>query len=226
MKKILLVEDSVEMSDMLQTILSSDYDLTRAYSGTEGLLLFQQQTFDLIILDRMLPGKTGEEVLKEIRKTSQIPIIILTALTNQNEVAELLMNGANDYLTKPFNNNELKARIVVQLRNHAVDEPPMTANVLQYKNLSLFPDSFEIGNGCGEKTALKRKEFDILQLLIQNPDKVYTKEHLYEKIWGEPYFGDENTINVHISNIRKKVKELDAENQYIATLWGIGVKLA
>ncbi|WP_440897361.1 response regulator transcription factor [Amphibacillus sp. Q70] len=226
MKRILLVEDSIETSKMLHTILSKDYQITQAFSGTEGLLLFQQQSFDLIILDRMLPGKSGQEVLEEVRQTSQIPIIILTAISNQNDIAELLLKGANDYLTKPFNNNELKARIVVQLRTHSHEEKITTTDILQYKNLTLYPDSFEIGNKKGARLPLKRKEFDILALLIQHPDKVYTKEQLYELIWGESYYGDENTINVHISNVRKKIKQLDDKNQYITTVWGIGIKLS
>lgn len=223
MEKLLIVEDSNEMSEMLATILGLDYEIRQAFSGTEALMLFQQEDFDLIILDRMLPGKNGSEVLQEIRQTSQVPIIILTALTDQKEIAEFLLLGANDYLTKPFNIDELKARIIVQLRTAipAVKTP----ETLSYQNITLLPDTFSVANSEISMN-LKRKEFEILELLLNNPKKIYTKEMLYEEIWGEHYYGDENTINVHISNLRKKIKELDDSQPYIATVWGIGIKLA
>lgn len=222
MKKILLVEDTTEMNEMITTILATDYEVTSAFSGTEALLHFQNQSFDLVILDRMLPGKSGEEVLAEIRQTSAVPVIILTAITDQKEVAKLLIAGANDYLTKPFDIDELKARIIVQLRQ--APQPAATES-LSYKKIQLEPSSFTIR--AEEKTcSLKRKEFAILQLLIQHPKTVYTKEMLYEAIWEEPYYGDENTINVHLSNLRKKIKSVDPKNDYIETVWGLGVKLA
>lgn len=116
--KILIIEDNNEISEMLATILAADYTVQQAYSGTEGLLLFQQDAFDLILLDRMLPGKDGTQVLQEIRQTSTVPVIILTALDEPADVSTLLLAGANDYLTKPFNVEELKARIIVQLRTN------------------------------------------------------------------------------------------------------------
>lgn len=226
MKKILLVEDTTEMNEMITAILATDYEVTSAFSGTEALLHFQNQSFDLVILDRMLPGKNGEEVLAEIRKSSQIPVIILTAITDQKEVAKLLIAGANDYLTKPFDIDELKARIIVQLRQAPQADTAAASNAeLRFKNLQLLPNSFTIRSG-EKQCALKRKEFEILQLLIQHPQKVYTKELLYETVWSEPYYGDENTINVHISNLRKKIKTLDPNNDYIETVWGLGIKLA
>lgn len=222
--KILLIEDNNELSEMLTTVLGSDYEIQQAFSGTEGLMLFKQEDYDLILLDRMLPGKNGTEVLAEIRQQSNVPVIFLTALTDQQEISQLLLAGANDYLTKPFNIDELKARIVVQLRNQQT-APAEKTEILAYKNISLLPDTFELKreDNC---ISLKRKEFEILTLLLNHPKKVYTKEMLYEEIWGEAYYGDENTINVHISNLRKKIKQLDPETPYIATVWGIGIKLA
>lgn len=221
MKKILLVEDNIEINQMLSEVLEADYQVTVAYSGTEALLHFHNDSFDLLILDRMLPGKSGEEVLTEIRKTSQVPVLILTAINDQKEIARLLLAGANDYLTKPFDIGELRARIVVQLRETEMTYPV----VKQVKNLELLADSFEIKRGESVVT-LKRKEFELLQLLAEHPQKVYTKEMLYEIIWQEPYFGDENTVNVHISNLRKKIKNLDPTTDYIETVWGLGIKLA
>jgi DNA-binding response OmpR family regulator len=220
MKKILLIEDSNEINDLLNTVLSEYYEITSAYSGTEGLLHFKNTTFDLVILDIMLPGKPGDEVLKEIREISQVPIIMLTAITNKDSVTNLLLNGADDYITKPFDINELKARIIVQLRKNTVAS---TMNKLTYKNINLYPDTFEIGNDA-ETTTLKKKEFEILLLLISNPKKIFTKESLYEEIWNEVYYGDENTINVHISNLRKNIQKLDPKETYIETVWGTGYR--
>lgn len=206
--KILIIEDNNEISEMLATILAADYTVQQAYSGTEGLLLFQQDAFDLILLDRMLPGKDGTQVLQEIRQTSTVPVIILTALDEPADVSTLLLAGANDYLTKPFNVEELKARIIVQLRTNK--QAPPVASSLSYKNIQLLPDSFQLQRG--EATVqLKKKEFEIFSLLLANPKKVYTKEMLYEAVWQEPYYGEENTINVHISHLRSKIKTLDPE---------------
>lgn len=221
--KILIIEDNNEISEMLATILAADYTVQQAYSGTEGLLLFQQDAFDLILLDRMLPGKDGTQVLQEIRQTSTVPVIILTALDEPADVSTLLLAGANDYLTKPFNVEELKARIIVQLRTNK--QAPPVASSLSYKNIQLLPDSFQLQRG--EATVqLKKKEFEIFSLLLANPKKVYTKEMLYEAVWQEPYYGEENTINVHISHLRSKIKTLDPEEANIDTVWGIGIKLA
>lgn len=143
--KILIIEDNNEISEMLATILAADYTVQQAYSGTEGLLLFQQDAFDLILLDRMLPGKDGTQVLQEIRQTSTVPVIILTALDEPADVSTLLLAGANDYLTKPFNVEELKARIIVQLRTNK--QAPPVASSLSYKNIQLLPDSFQLQRG-------------------------------------------------------------------------------
>ncbi|WP_280738489.1 MULTISPECIES: response regulator transcription factor [unclassified Enterococcus] len=224
-KKILIVEDNNDVNEMLCQFLQLDYQVVAAFSGTEGLLQFQSDTFDLVLLDRMLPGKTGEEVLKEIRKLSNIPVIMLTAVSEKSEITKLLLAGANDYITKPFDINELQARIVVQLRSSVVAKDIDQPTTITFKNLTLHPDSFQIS--CqGQRLLLKRKEFEILQLLIAHPKRVYTKEALYQEIWQEPYYGDENTINVHISNLRKKIKALDEEEAYIDTVWGIGIRLA
>lgn len=222
MDKILIIEDNNDMQQLLKKVFSAQYETVSAFSGTEGLLLFEQQTFQLILLDRMLPGKSGDIVLQEIRKSSEIPVIMITALDDSSEKAQLLLAGADDYITKPFDIDELQARIVVQLRNHSGQN---IKDILQYKNLVLLPSEYAISNGK-EQCMLKRKEFDILKLLFNNPQMIFTKEKLYEMVWAEKYYGDENTINVHISNLRKKLAQLDDTEQYIETIWGIGVRLA
>ncbi|KRM12419.1 two-component response regulator [Paucilactobacillus suebicus DSM 5007 = KCTC 3549] len=179
MQTILVVEDNNDMQQMLLSMLQQNYLVIQAFSGTEGELLFSQHRVDLILLDRMLPGKNGDEVLNDIRKDSDVPVIMLTALDDSSEVAELLMNGADDYVTKPFNINELLARITVQLRNH---HDSSQTSIMQYKNIQLLPDEYEIENGP-KKIQLKKKEFDILALLFKNPQQIFTKKQLYEIVW-------------------------------------------
>lgn len=205
---------------MLNNVLATHYQVINAYSGTEGLLLFKEQHVDLVLLDRLLPGKSGDEVLVEIRQNSSVPIIMLTALDDSAEIAQILMKGANDYVTKPFNIDELQARIAVQLRSSVGD----SHSELSYKQLTLLPNEYAVKNDQ-QVVTLKQKEFNILQLLFENPHMIFTKEQLYERIWSEPYFGDDNTINVHLSNLRNKLASLD-DDQYIETIWGIGVRLA
>ncbi|WP_412989663.1 response regulator transcription factor [Pediococcus siamensis] len=222
MKTILIVEDNDEMQQLLQKVLANNYQIRSAYSGTEGLLLFKESTVDLVVLDRMLPGKSGDEVLKEIRTQSQVPIIILTALDARADVAKLLLAGANDYVTKPFDIEELQARIRVQLRDHVKTSVPAAT---RYKNINLLPATFSISNG-DETELLKKKEFEILQTLFTHPKQIFTKEQLYQTVWHEAYYDDDNTMNVHLSHLRKILQKLDPQNDYIETVWGIGVKLA
>lgn len=221
MKTILIIEDSTDMQELLASILLPTYQLKQAFSGTEGLLLFQQSTVDLVILDRLLPGKSGDDVLTALRENSNTPIIMLTALDDANDIATLLLAGANDYVTKPFNVDELKARIAVQLRQ----SKQATTPVLTYRQLTLQPTQYNVTNG-NQTCSLKRKEFAILQLLFSHPHQIFTREQLYESVWHTPYLGDENTINVHLSNLRTKLAQLDPTHDYIETIWGIGVRLS
>lgn len=223
MKTILIVEDSDDMQGLLTSMLSSEYQVISAYSGTEGLLLFKKYPVSLILLDRLLPGKSGDEVLQIIRQTSQVPIIMLTALDDATDIADLLVAGANDYVTKPFDINVLKARIMVQMRQTGVDindERPIV-----YQQLTLYPQEFVVRKGTAS-CPLKKKECEILKLLFKNPQQIFTREQLYEQVWQTPYMGDENTINVHLSNLRNKLAKLDPDRAYIKTIWGIGVRLA
>ncbi|WP_336605426.1 response regulator transcription factor, partial [Pediococcus ethanolidurans] len=167
METILIIEDNSEMQQLLIKVLSSHYHIVSAYSGTEGLLLFKQTSVDLVLLDRMLPGKSGDEVLVELRQHTKIPIIILTALDTHADVAKLLLAGANDYMIKPFEIEELQARISVQLRDHA---PQQKNTVVKYKKITLLPDTFSVTNGM-KTEQLKKKEFEILNVLITPPNK-------------------------------------------------------
>jgi len=222
--KILLVEDDMHISEMLCHLLrGARYDPTPAFSGTEALLVLAAGEFSLVLLDLMLPGKTGEEVLKEIRKTSQIPVIALTARTDKETTVELLKLGADDYVNKPFDNAELLARIDVQLRR-AAPAPAHSAKNM-YKNISLDEDGYDAVSTTGEKAGLSKREFEILQLMLSSPQKVFTKNNLYESIWGGEFFGDDNTVNVHISKLRAKLAIISPEEEYIQTVWGIGYKM-
>ena len=224
MKKILIVEDDVHISTMLCELLQrNNYSPVSAYSGTEALLLLSQESYSLILLDLMLPGKTGQQVLEEIRSSSTVPVIVLTARTDKETTVELLRAGADDYLAKPFDNNELLARVDVQLRR---TKPQETAtNSLRFKDITLDLDGFDaIING--QKTGLSKREFEILRLLMTYPKKVFSKNNLYESVWGGEFLGDDNTINVHISKLRTKLGAISPDTEYIQTVWGIGFKMA
>jgi len=223
MKKILIVEDDLNINNLLRDLLMrQNYLPVQAFSGTEALMRLENEGYqkcDLILLDLMLPGKPGEEVLAEIRAKSNIPVIALTAVTDKASVVNLLKAGANDYISKPFDNAELLARIEVQLRANTTQP-----KILQFREIKLDPerfDSFINENPLG----LSKREFEILRLLIENPTKVFTKNNLYESVWDDEFLGDDNTINVHISKIRAKIAKFTQED-YIQTVWGIGFKMS
>ncbi|MCL1919092.1 MAG: response regulator transcription factor [Peptococcaceae bacterium] len=224
MEKILIVEDDIHINEMLVELLRyNGYAPSAAYSGTEALLLLSQDSFALVLLDLMLPGKTGEHVLSTIRLSSNLPVIVLTARTDKETTVKLLELGADDYVAKPFDNNELLARIGVQLRRFTPLRPLGTEQ-LRYKDIVLDLDIYDALIG-GQKAGLSKREFDILRLLLSHPHKVFTKNNLYENIWGGEFLGDENTINVHISKLRAKLHALSPDEEYIQTVWGIGFKM-
>lgn len=223
MSKLLIVEDDGNICQLLELLLKDNHKLTIVNTGTEALLQVNQAQFDLILLDLMLPGVTGESVLTTIRKSSQTPIIITTAIDDKAKIVELLKLGADDYLTKPFNLDELQARIDVQLRK--ISHEMLPDKTFAYKNLSLNPENLELRIGDAKLT-VAQKEYQIMALLINHPNKIFTKENLYERVWQENYLGGENTLNVHLSNLRKKLKAADPETDYIETVWGMGIRLA
>ena len=223
MARILQIEDNEDIQRILFNLFSEEHDIIQAYSGTEGELLFQSQEIDLVLLDIMLPGKGGEEVLKFIRQRSSVPVIMLTALGDKHLISQYLLDGANDYIVKPFDLEEVYARVSVQLREH-IKGSSTTENIYQVKNIKINPDSFEVS--CNGKTIrLGKKEFQILQTLLQNPKKIFTKEDLYETVWEAPYLSGDNTLNAQLSNLRKKLAQVDESSEYIETIWGLGVRL-
>ena len=223
MARILQIEDNEDIQNILFNLFSEEHDIIQAYSGTEGELLFQSQEIDLVLLDIMLPGKGGEEVLKFIRQRSSVPVIMLTALGDKHLISQYLLDGANDYIVKPFDLEEVYARVSVQLREH-IKGSSTTENNYQVKNIKINPDSVEV-SGNGKTIRLGKKEFQILHTLLQNPKKIFTKEDLYETVWEAPYLSGDNTLNAQLSNLRKKLAQVDGSSEYIETIWGLGVRL-
>lgn len=222
MDKILVVEDDSFINQMLCELLSqNNYDCTAAFSGTEAVLNFKMSKFDLVLLDLMLPGKSGLEVLSEIRAINSTPVIALTAVGDKETIVEILKNGADDFITKPFDNDVLLARIEVQLRRNLAKLEEVN---LTYKDIVLKTDEFEAELG-GRPAGLSKREYEILKLLMSHPKKVFTKNNLYESVWGDEFIGDDNTINVHISNLRAKLSRLNPDGEYIQTVWGIGFRM-
>ena len=228
MARILIVEDNNEIQEILRTLLSEEHEVIQAFSGTEGMIRFEQGDIDLILLDIMLPGKNGDQVLKAIRQDSSVPVIMLTALSDKKLISQYLLDGANDYIVKPFDLDEVFARVTVQLRQNSdkqaaeIEHPDKL--IQQLKNIQFDADSFEIKNSQ-ETIRLAKKECLILQTLLGHPKKIFTKEELYELVWEDTYLPGDNTLNTHLSNLRKKLSQLDPEQEYIETIWGVGVRL-
>lgn len=220
---ILIIEDDTDINNLMaETLRKAAYNCTQAFSGTEALLQIEKTTFSLIIMDLMLPGIPGEQLLTKIKAQQNVPVIVVSAKDDLDSKIQLLQNGAEDYLTKPFAIEELLARVGVQIRRFNQTDPPMQ-HQLVYKGLVLYPDSFQAVLQGNELT-LTRQEFKILELLLSHPKRVFSKQDIYDYAWEDYYIGEDKTINVHISNIRKKIKALTDE-PYIETVWGIGFRL-
>lgn len=216
---ILVVEDDDDINHLLAEILRrSRYDVSQAYSGTEAKLLLEHNRFDLVLLDLMLPGMTGEELVPLIRKTSPVPIIILSAKESAEVKIDVLRAGADDYVTKPFNEGELLARVEAALRR-AGAQGQNSGGALVYKDIRMDREARSVMVG-DRSVSLTGREFDILELLMGNPKKVFTKANLFQSIWNDEFLGDDNTVNVHISKLRSKLGD-----KYIQTVWGIGFKM-
>jgi DNA-binding response OmpR family regulator len=221
MATILIVEDDVTIHSLIKETLELHGFLTvSAYSGTEGKLVFEQQHVDLVLLDLMLPGMDGEELLQAFRQHASIPVIVISANHDQTSKVELLMNGADDYITKPFDVKELLARIDIQLR-HATSSSVSNRKKVHYKDIQVDLDTREV-KVKDQSIHLTGREYEILQLFLENPQKVYSRVNIYESVWNEPFFDSDKTINMHISNLRNKLNA--AEANYIKTIWGVGFR--
>lgn len=227
MKKILTAEDDKEISRLICEYLSSQgYETLSAPNGLDAVRIVREQTdLSLLILDLMLPFQSGDMVLQKIREFSDIPVIVVSAKSETRSKIDLIRMGADDYITKPFDLDELLVRVEAVLRRYEGDlHKQSEAEILSCKNLVL-----DITSGtatvCGEILTLTSKEFAILELMLKNPTKLWSKSNLFESVWGENYLSDDNTVKVHMSNIRAKLKKSDPGNEYIETVWGMGYRL-
>lgn len=221
MEKILVIEDNNEISNMLTVALSkAGYLVKQAFSGTEGLLYFSMDNYSLVLLDLMLPGLDGEKVLVRLRETSRIPVIIISAKSEITGKVELLESGADDYIVKPFDVREVLARVRLHIGKSDVGH--LDSQIIGKNGLEIDTANLTISVE-GNIVNFTRQEYNILVLLYSNPNKVFTKQELFEAAWNEEYLGEDKTLNVHISNIRKKIKPF-TENSYIDTIWGIGFR--
>lgn len=222
---ILVVEDDPDINRLLCRVLEgAGYPCRPAFSGSEAVLWAEQYNYDLVLLDLMLPGLTGEEFIAQMRRRKTMPIIVLSAKAGLEDRVNVLRLGADDFIPKPFDNVEVLARVEAQLRRYKQFDREGGGAVLVHGDLTLDKEGVHV-TAAGQTVVLTAREFHILTLLMEHPKKVFTREQLYEQVWGGEYFGDDNTVNVHISNLRSKLAKASPK-EYIKTIWGIGFKLA
>jgi two-component system response regulator RegX3 len=223
--KVLLIEDEEGLGEALEYQLQREgYQVNRATDGAEGLGRFRSAGADLVLLDLMLPGMPGEDVCKEIRRSSSVPIIMLTARDTEIDKVLGLELGADDYITKPFSTRELIARIKAVLRRTS-PPPAQDGGVLEAGGIRLDSARFEV-TVDGEHVHLPRKEFELLELLMENTGRVLTRETLIDRVWGSDYFGDTRTLDVHIKRLRAKCEEDPHNPRHLLTIRGLGYKFS
>ena len=222
---ILVVEDDADINRLLCTILEgAGYSCRAAFSGSEAMLWAEKYDYDLVLLDLMLPGLTGEEFIARIRAGKTMPIIVLSAKVAVEDRVNALGLGADDYITKPFDNREVLARVEAQLRRSRSFSPAAGGGELVCGPLRLSRED-HTASVNGEEVSLTTREFAILALLMEHPKRAFSRAQIYESVWGEEFMGDDNTVNVHVSNLRAKLSKA-APGEYIKTVWGIGFKMA
>lgn len=227
MKKILTAEDDKEINRLICEYLSAQgFETLSALNGLDAVRIVREQSdLSLLILDLMLPFQSGDMVLQKIRDFSDIPVIVVSAKSETRSKIDLIRMGADDYLTKPFDLDELLVRVEAVLRRYEGNSrKDAESKVLTYKNLTLDLTS---GTAAVSENALTltSKEFALLELMLKNPAKLWSKANLFESVWGENYLNDDNTVKVHMSNIRSKLKKLDPDTEYIETVWRMGYRL-
>lgn len=220
-KTILIIEDDAEINDMLSILLRQNgFRTVSAFSGTEGILVHNKDV-DLILLDLMLPGRSGEDIIRELKSKHCVPVIVTSAIHDVRKKVDLFDLGADDYVTKPFHNDELLARINARLR---CAEIPTETNLLTYKDIVMNKSNHSV-ECAGTSVELSKHEFALLELLLEKPERTCTKSMIYDSVWNYENSADDNTLNVHISRLRKKLKECSPNAEYIETVWGIGYRL-
>ncbi len=226
-ESILVVEDDVDINNLLCYWLKNDgYSVTPAFSGSEAQLRIEANSFDLILLDLMIPGISGESLIIDIRqnKLLTLPIIIISAKIDLKNKVDTLRLGADDYITKPFAAEEVLARVYACLRRYQGVDKQITDEAYHYNDINLLTESRKV-TVKGKEVFLTNYEYEILLILIREPHKVFSREKLYEMVWQQGYYGEDNTVNVHVSNLRKKLASIDGEKDFIKTVWGIGFKM-
>lgn len=219
MKNILIVEDNIDINNLIKEVLEKEhYRVLSSYTGTEAMRIIENKRIDLILLDLMLPEINGEEIVKKVKDT---PIIVISAKISTEDKVNVLLNGANDYLTKPFNVEELLARIKVQLR---IDNKKEKNEDLTYKDMRLSKEDVHTLYIKEKSIYLTKTEYAILKQLLLSPKNVVTKTKLLEQLSEDSLYCDESSLKVHMSNIRKKIKTVTTD-EYIEAVWGIGFKM-
>ena len=224
---ILLVEDDQSICEMVEKYLTKEgFSITTANDGEQAIVQFSQGSFDLILLDIMLPNLDGLEAMKIIREKSSIPIVIMSAKDQDIDKALGLGLGADDYISKPFSMIELLARVKAAIRRATKysSHQEIAESIIHIGDLTIDITNFSVTKKK-EPLKLTSKEFEILKLFATNRNRVFTKEQIYHFVWNEEYYGDENIINVHMRRLREKIEDDPSKPQYIKTLWGIGYKL-
>lgn len=223
MHRILIVEDSEDVNKMLVEVLAdAGYEITSVFTGLDGLKKIKTHEYDVILLDIMLPFKSGDEVLKDLRSFSDTPVIIISAKDTVGVKIDLLKLGADDYITKPFDLGEVVARVESILRRFKKLNSDNKA--FRYKNMVL-DDCTKRVSISGIDLDLTAKEYMIIELLIKHRGKVFTKANIYESVWQDEYWNDDSAVKTHISNLRNKLKKASPEEDYIETVWGLGYRL-
>ena len=228
-KKILVVDDEKEIAELIEIhLMSQDYDVPKAKNGVEALELLNENKYDLVLLDVMMPKMDGKETLKRIREKYNVPVIMVTAKTSEKDKIEGLTLGADDYVTKPIKPLELIARVKAQLRRFTVLNPNKVdeeePDEITIRNLYVNKVTHEVKVG-DESIKLTKIEFDILYLLAKNPNKVFSTDEIFENVWKEKNFDATNNVMVHIRRLRNKLKEETREEKIITTVWGVGYKI-
>lgn len=223
--KVLVVEDDADINRLLCRMLTVEgLTAVSAFSGSEASLRLSLEVYQLVLLDLMLPGMAGETLIAQIREQSTVPIIVISARVSLEDKVGLLRLGADDYITKPFAQEEVMARIEAQLRRlQYVQTVNPGDEMIRIRELIMDKERREVMLNS-EGLTLTKYEFEILALLLSKPDKIFSKSEIYRNIWQGTYLGDDNTINVHISNLRAKIAAV-TEEEYIRTVWGIGFKM-
>lgn len=218
--RILIIEDDVTINKLLRSIIEKNgYIVDSAYCGTDGITMGLHEEYSLILLDLMLPEKSGEEIMKELRGANTTPVIVLSSKSETYSKIELLRLGADDYITKPFDVDEVLLRIQAVLRRTSQQE----TKEIVFRELVIKTDSKRVFVG-NDELSCTATEYAILELLMKNPAKIYSKRAIYELVMGEDYLQEDNTMNVHISNLRRKIAKF-TDKKYIETVYGMGYRL-